>query len=204
MASDFLPTFESADALVSARDEELPTYAEATLTNSMRPPMFSYTPGLRNMYFDSVMSNDTRKAQKIHALSIEEGEGEKRIVYKKCIGSLFSNTPDPSSYIFVENPRLNLEKNADDSYPKTLIENIIKNSHDSRSMRILSSQFETCVPITVEAKTEFVSTKEAAEMKYLGRHPDQLEGFSPRESKLAKSFIPLFLTFMLLLLFSKR
>ena len=203
MASNFLPTFESADALANARDTELVPHINSTTENEFRPA-FSYNPVHRNAYFDNVISNDTRKAQKIHVLSIEEGEEEKHIVYKKCIGSLFSNNPDPSSYIFVENPRLNLKKGASDSYPKTLIESIIKNSHDSRSTRILSSQFETCVPITVEGETAFVSTKEATEMKYLGRHPDQLEGFSLRESKLAKSFIPLFLTFMLLLLFSKR
>ena len=86
-------------------------------------------------------------------------------------------------------------------------------------MRILSSQFEACTPVNIRhltdgnsANTAFVSVFEDAEMKYLGRHPSQVEriieqnveGFIVDKSTIAKSFIPLFLTFMLLLLFSKK
>lgn len=186
----------------------------------------------RNELFDNMMSAKTRHTMngddninKLSVFSIAEDESnnplngatpnESSQVYKKCSDSMFATVPNPSVYIAVEKPRLNLNDTTErgDQYPKTLIEDIIKNSHDSRNTRILSSQFEACVPVDVKNINEdqspvFVSVIEDAEMKYLGRHPEQLhktiQGFTLEKSFMAKSFIPLFLTTILLLLFSKK
>jgi len=186
----------------------------------------------RNELFDYMMTaklrhtmNGDDNINKLSVFSIAEDPSnnplngavanESSKIYKKCMDSMFATVPNPSSYIAVEKPRLNLNNNTKrgDKYPKTLIEDIIKNSHDSRNTRILSSQFEACVPVDVDNINEgqspvFVSVIEDAEMRYLGRHPEQLHktihGFTLEKSIMAKSFIPLFLTTILLLLFSKK
>ena len=198
-------------------------------------PKISFKSDTRNDWYDAMMRVDTRheikndeNINRMSVFSIAEDESNNPIskhtkssdtVHKKCLDSIFAQHPNPSTYIAVEKPRLNLNDSAKnkDQYAKTLIEDLIKNSHDSRNTRILSSQLEACVPVdTSDFKDDhgdvpdqvFVSVMESAEMKYLGRHPDQLHrtihGFTLEKSILAKSFVPLFLTFILILLFSKK
>tara|TARA_Y100000768_G_scaffold307929_5_gene242073 strand:- start:17450 stop:18172 length:723 start_codon:yes stop_codon:yes gene_type:complete len=198
-------------------------------------PKISFKPQTRNNWHNNMIRNDVRHTyngndniNRMSVFSIAEDDSNNPIskhtkqtdtVHKKCLDSIFSQHPNPSTYIAVEKPRLNLNDSAKngDQYPKTLFEDMIKNSHDARNTRILSSQLEACVPVnTSDFKDEhgdvpdqvFVSVMESAEMKYLGRHPDQLHrnihGFTLEKSIVAKSFVPLFLTFMLLLLFSKK
>jgi hypothetical protein len=191
--------------------------------DTVEDPAMEFFPKTRNDWRKKMVNmprgagviDEAETENKMQVISIAETVDGKDIVHKKCIDSIFSADPKPSSYIMVERPRLNLNDDADDRYPKTAFESIIKNSHDSRNMRILSSQFEACTSVNIRpltdgnsANTAFVSVFEDAEMKFLGRHPDQVEriveGFIIDKSRLAKSFIPLFLTFMLLLLFSKK
>ena len=115
----------------------------------------------RNELFDYMMTAKSRHTlngddniNKLSVFSIAEDESnnplngatpnESSQVYKKCMDSMFAKVPNPSVYIAVEKPRLNLNDKTKrgDQYPKTLIEDIIKNSHDSRNTRILSSQLE--------------------------------------------------------------
>ena len=230
-SSTFFNNYKNKTKVV--HNEFLAPNIEDLFTRNSNPDSITFEPGNRNEIFDSMINNKTRHNEEpsanINNMSVfafsekENGDvvstgGEGITVHKKCIDSIFSPNPNPSSYIAVEKPRLNLNDNStdDDQYPKTLFEDIIKNSHDARNTRILSSQFEACVPIDTSGfagdddvpKTTYVSVIEAAEMKYLGRHPDQLRrvinGFTLEKSIVAKSFVPIFLTFMLLLLFSKK
>ena len=200
---------------------------------SITTPKISFKPDTRNLWYNNMMRVDTRHTynhndniNRMSVFSIAEDKSNNPIskhtkssdtVHKKCLDSIFAQHPNPSTYIAVEKARLNLNNSAKnkDQYAKTLIEDLIKNSHDARNTRILSSQLEYCVPIdTSKFKDDdvpeqvFVSVMESAEMKYLGRHPDQLHrtihGFTLEKSIVAKSFVPLFLTFILLLLFSKK
>ena len=116
--------------------------------------------------------------------------------YKQCFNSIATLDGMSNDFIITQNPRLNLNDESDDKYPKTIIERMLKNSHDSRLMRVVSLPFEACTPI---AGTN-IGLHEEQELSSLGRHPDQ-QGFNIENKKISSIFVPTFLGILLLLLF---